>query len=508
MGTSPPRHGPSTAPTCPPAFSAGSPDSAFVTAQLSRNGERYGRLTATIGSELAGQTHGLARTVQQRRDGLAVREFDTISGLGRDRGTAADLLRRRRRRRRGRGRGAPRARGARRPHPRAWPSAGDAALVHAARALPARGGGAALPAGQSQLRPRARYPGAARGAGAGAGARRRRRRAGGGGGAGGAMADEAPLRRPLGRQLADDGDAARRPARGRTGRAARRGATAPRAGPSHVAGRGGARRRGPQRTGRRGDGARLRPPAGGAPDRVSHVLPRGRRPPAGHLALPSRHRAGAVRGSRRRPGRRATGCLRARILATWLSQRRAGGGRIDQPGLLDGAPGVALALLAAATPVEPTWDRLFLLAQEPAPARQRAAGSGARGGRPRSPSMPISPPAETAGCRETGLRRSSRWSAPRSRRQPRTARSPRSGRAGPPEAASRPARCCDTSSGCRRGRRLSGLFAGVGLASSASGPSSASLKYRCVHGCDPTWLGCSRSSRNSRRAKRSAASWR
>jgi hypothetical protein len=35
---------------------------------------------------------------------------------------------------------------------------------------------------------------------------------------------------------------------------------------------------------------------------------------------------------------------------------------VDQPGLLDGAPGVALALLAAATDVEPVWDRLFLLA--------------------------------------------------------------------------------------------------------------------------------------------------
>jgi lantibiotic modifying enzyme len=34
---------------------------------------------------------------------------------------------------------------------------------------------------------------------------------------------------------------------------------------------------------------------------------------------------------------------------------------IEQPGLLDGAPGVALVLLAAATEVEPTWDRLFLL---------------------------------------------------------------------------------------------------------------------------------------------------
>jgi hypothetical protein len=34
---------------------------------------------------------------------------------------------------------------------------------------------------------------------------------------------------------------------------------------------------------------------------------------------------------------------------------------VDQPGLLDGAPGIALVLLAAATSVEPTWDRLFLL---------------------------------------------------------------------------------------------------------------------------------------------------
>jgi hypothetical protein len=37
------------------------------------------------------------------------------------------------------------------------------------------------------------------------------------------------------------------------------------------------------------------------------------------------------------------------------------GSEIDQPGLLDGAPGVALTLLAAATDREPTWDRLFLL---------------------------------------------------------------------------------------------------------------------------------------------------
>jgi lantibiotic modifying enzyme len=35
--------------------------------------------------------------------------------------------------------------------------------------------------------------------------------------------------------------------------------------------------------------------------------------------------------------------------------------RVDQPGLLDGAPGCALVLLGVATDVEPAWDRLFLL---------------------------------------------------------------------------------------------------------------------------------------------------
>jgi hypothetical protein len=37
------------------------------------------------------------------------------------------------------------------------------------------------------------------------------------------------------------------------------------------------------------------------------------------------------------------------------------GNLVDNAGLLDGAPGVALVLLAAATTAEPTWDRLFLL---------------------------------------------------------------------------------------------------------------------------------------------------
>ena len=38
-----------------------------------------------------------------------------------------------------------------------------------------------------------------------------------------------------------------------------------------------------------------------------------------------------------------------------------GGDRIDNPGLINGATGVALTLLAASTKQEPVWDRMFLL---------------------------------------------------------------------------------------------------------------------------------------------------
>jgi hypothetical protein len=34
---------------------------------------------------------------------------------------------------------------------------------------------------------------------------------------------------------------------------------------------------------------------------------------------------------------------------------------IDEPGILTGAAGIALALLAAATDIEPQWDRLLLI---------------------------------------------------------------------------------------------------------------------------------------------------
>jgi hypothetical protein len=36
-------------------------------------------------------------------------------------------------------------------------------------------------------------------------------------------------------------------------------------------------------------------------------------------------------------------------------------GLIDRPGLLEGAAGVALVLLASASDQEPDWDRIFLL---------------------------------------------------------------------------------------------------------------------------------------------------
>ena len=66
---------------------------------------------------------------------------------------------------------------------------------------------------------------------------------------------------------------------------------------------------------------------------------------------------------------RAAAAMAARLLdrfdpAAPLGYRDldAGGRAVDQPGLLTGAPGVALALLGATSPAEPAWGRLFLLA--------------------------------------------------------------------------------------------------------------------------------------------------
>jgi hypothetical protein len=60
--------------------------------------------------------------------------------------------------------------------------------------------------------------------------------------------------------------------------------------------------------------------------------------------------------------------LTEQLLSLYDSDRTLGfcsiepcGNLVDQPGLLDGAPGVALVLLAASSNIEPAWDRLFLL---------------------------------------------------------------------------------------------------------------------------------------------------
>lgn len=44
-----------------------------------------------------------------------------------------------------------------------------------------------------------------------------------------------------------------------------------------------------------------------------------------------------------------------------IANLEPGDNKVDQPGVLDGAAGVSLVLLAAASEVEPTWDRMFAL---------------------------------------------------------------------------------------------------------------------------------------------------
>ncbi len=46
--------------------------------------------------------------------------------------------------------------------------------------------------------------------------------------------------------------------------------------------------------------------------------------------------------------------------ATWQHRGAAGPAWTDDPGLLEGASGIALALLAATTDVEPAWDAMLL----------------------------------------------------------------------------------------------------------------------------------------------------
>ena len=65
----------------------------------------------------------------------------------------------------------------------------------------------------------------------------------------------------------------------------------------------------------------------------------------------------------------AVGALAEQLLDAYQPDRLLGyyslepeGNWVDRPGLLDGAAGVVMVLLSAATDVEPAWDRLFLIA--------------------------------------------------------------------------------------------------------------------------------------------------
>ena len=67
--------------------------------------------------------------------------------------------------------------------------------------------------------------------------------------------------------------------------------------------------------------------------------------------------------------REAADALLDQLLAAYDPERvlgfaslESGCNQVDQAGLLDGAPGVALVLLATGSDIEPRWDRMFLLA--------------------------------------------------------------------------------------------------------------------------------------------------
>jgi hypothetical protein len=57
--------------------------------------------------------------------------------------------------------------------------------------------------------------------------------------------------------------------------------------------------------------------------------------------------------------------------AAWRGGRENSPGWTEDPGLLTGAAGIALALLAAVTPIEPAWDRVLLVSIPPSPAAPR-----------------------------------------------------------------------------------------------------------------------------------------
>lgn len=99
---------------------------------------------------------------------------------------------------------------------------------------------------------------------------------------------------------------------------------------------------------------------------VAHVFNRLAQATGDDLLAAAAHRWCRRTLELRRPGEGVAGFL------SWEPSR---GGWLPDSGLLTGAAGVALALLAAATPVEPEWDRALALSTAPAqpPGGGRAA---------------------------------------------------------------------------------------------------------------------------------------
>ena len=325
----------------------------FVTSQLSRAGGRVRPVARDPDrQELDTEAERLKRTVEQRSGRRASRprvrrDFRSRGGhcpavAGADTEAAARTRR-------------PRCTGRAGPWLRTRPAA--TALVHTSRAIPERGGTIAVPARRPELRPRPRDPRAAGGDGAGALGRRRRRR-------------PATRRGAAARGSRTAATTSGAPT-GRHGRAPRRRRWRERRAGRLVL-RQSRRRAGPLARGRAlGDdgpgGLPWRRWSGstGAPSARQIDSPTFCHGVAGLLQITLRFRT--TPGSRfRQAADELTDQLlegyepRRRCSASATSSRAAN--RVDHLGLLDGAPGVALVLLAAASRVEPTWDRLFLLA--------------------------------------------------------------------------------------------------------------------------------------------------
>ena len=327
----------------------------FVASQLSRDGTRYTRLSRALDGALASQAVALADSLKGRNHGVSVGEFDAISGLS---GIGAYLLTRR---------NQPHVAGAldrllealvdlttaSADGPPRWFTPVEFMFDETTTAM--------YPDGHLNCGLAHGIPGPlavmalalAEGHEVRGHARRDRIDRG--------LAVRQPRRRRLGHQLADDGPPARRLAPLSRAEPSRLVLWEPRCRARTVAGGQSARRRAAHDRRLRSDAGDLPSPTARAPDRFAHLLPRRRWAASDHTALRARHR---------RPGLHpAVAALTEQLLDAYdpdgllgFCSIEPGGNDVDQAGLLDGAPGVALVLLAAAIDAEPTWDRLFLLA--------------------------------------------------------------------------------------------------------------------------------------------------